>query len=112
MVPLAARSRSVSAREDRPGPVVYWMSRDQRVRDFMLRGLAQTAGDLAAKGIGAGVLVTDFNPLRAGQERLHAVAAAVEIPVVEVDAHNVVPSWLASPEEALREVFGKVRKLR
>lgn len=170
MVPLAARSRLVAAGEVRPGPVVAWMSRDQRARDnwsllfaqdlalrrreplvvvfclapafpgatlrhydFMLRGLALTAGDLAAKGIGfvllegepavelpafvrrvgAGALVTDFDPLRVQRERQRAVAAGVTVPVHEVDAHNVVPCWIASPKQeyAARTFRPKLERL-
>ena len=135
------------------GPVVYWMSRDQRVRDnwallhalelahrenrslavvftlaprfldatlrqydFMLRGLEQVEDVLAGLRIpfillvGApdreiisfvtryriGVLVTDFSPLRIHRQWKEAVARRLSIPIHEVDAHNVVPCWLAS----------------
>jgi deoxyribodipyrimidine photo-lyase len=155
MMPIEARSRLVSAGEARPGPVVYWMSRDQRARDnaallfaqrlalrrgeplvvafclapafpgatlraydFLLRGLAGTADELASRGIGftllegdparevpafarragAGALVADFDPLRVKRQWQRAVAAAVRVPFHEVDAHNVVPCWLASPK--------------
>ena len=170
MMPLEARSRPVCAREARPGPVVCWMSRDQRARDnwallfaqdlalrrreplavvfclapafpgatlrhydFLLRGLARTAGELSAKGIGfvllegepareipafmgrigAGALVTDFDPMRVKREWQRAAAAAVDIPVLEVDAHNVVPCWLASPKQefAARTFRPKLERL-
>jgi deoxyribodipyrimidine photo-lyase len=138
-----------------PGPVLYWMSRDQRVQDnwallfaqelalqrraplvvafclvrgflgatrrqyrFMLQGLAEVEESLAAKGIpfclltGApqeelpalvrkhsiGQLVTDFDPLRIRREWKAAVGKRIHIPFYEVDAHNIVPCWQASPK--------------
>jgi deoxyribodipyrimidine photo-lyase len=149
------------------GPVLYWMSRDQRAADnwallhaleaagksgapvavvfnllpeflsagarhfgFMLRGLRETAaalqrqgvpfflvrGDPAAevpalaKRLGASLLVTDFSPLRVGRQWRDAVAAASPCAVHEVDAHNVVPCWEASPklEYAARTIRPKI----
>ena len=152
------------------GPVLYWMSRDQRVADnwalihacetaaatgapvavvfslvskflgagarqfgFMLRGLRKVEASLATKGIKfvllegdpndtvpafatqckAGLIVTDQSPLRMGREWRDAVSAAAECPVHEVDAHNVVPVWEASPklEVGARTLRGKLAKL-
>ncbi len=149
------------------GPVLYWMSRDQRAADnwallhaaeaaaargapvavvfnlvpafmgagarqfgFMLRGLRETAATLAASGVpffllrgdpgetvpalarelGASLLVTDFSPLRLGRDWRAAVAAAAPCAVHEVDAHNVVPVWEASPklEYAARTIRPKI----
>ena len=57
--------------------------------------------------------MTDFDPLRVKQEWRRAVAAAVDIPVFEVDAHNVVPCWLASPKQefAARTFRPKLERL-
>ena len=130
------------------GPVVYWMSRDQRVNDnwallyaqeialerkvplfvlfclvstflgavyrhynFMLRGLAQLQKELAEKNIPffllqgvpeneitaflkknqAGLLVTDFDPLKIKKSWKTKIAGKINIPFHEVDAHNIVP---------------------
>ncbi len=135
------------------GPVVYWLSREQRhadnwallhaqdlalerkaplvcvfclVRgflaagarhyDFMLRGLEELAGALDGRNIplailqgepdetlppllqrlDAALLVTDFDPLRRKQQWVAAVCAAVPLPVLEVDGHNVVPCRVVS----------------
>lgn len=137
------------------GPVVYWMSRDQRAQDhwgllhaqkeaverrlplwvvfclvpeflaatrrqfgFMLRGLKETFKELSNKNIPcfllqgqppdilpvwlkrnrASLLVTDFDPLRIKQDWKKSVLARLEIPCHEVDAHNIVPCWTASPK--------------
>ncbi|GLC37213.1 hypothetical protein PLESTB_000992000 [Pleodorina starrii] len=166
------------------GPVVLWMSRDQRMNDnwallhaievaqqqqqqsaaggssgsdgsgpqvavafnlvpaflgagarqfgFMLRGLRQLQPKLEAKGIaffllqgdpvqtlpdlvsrlGAGLLVTDYSPLRLGRQWREQVCAAVSVPVHEVDSHNVVPVWVASDkrEVGARTLRPKIHK--
>ncbi len=138
------------------GPIVYWMSRDQRVSDnwallyaqelalqnkqplivvfnlvpqflgatirqygFMLKGLEEVEKELKdhnipfvlllgdptetipdfVKSNSAGMLVADFNPLRISQHWKTTVASKLEIPFMEVDAHNVIPCWLASPKQ-------------
>lgn len=135
------------------GPVVYWMSRDQRADDnwallfaqeqaiaharplavvftlapaflgaqarhyaFMLAGLEATAARLAALDIAfvmltgeptetlpawlraqkAALVVADYTPLRPARTWRDKVAG--EFPVLEVDAHNIVPVWVASPK--------------
>lgn len=149
------RITAVNAAGERPGPVLYWMSRDQRAQDnwallhaqalalerkvplavvfclvpgflgatrrhyaFMLKGLEQVAAALATRRIpffliegephreipafaaegGAGVVVTDFDPLRIKQAWQMAVGTALPIPLIEVDAHNIVPCRRASPK--------------
>ncbi len=138
------------------GPVVYWMSRDQRVADnwalvhaqalalerrvplavvftlapdflgatlrqyaFMLKGLAETARSLAhlnipfqllqgkpadeichfARRNSIGTVVTDFDPLRIKRTWREEVARRLEVAVIEVDAHNIVPCRLASGKQ-------------
>nr|GEV62374.1 deoxyribodipyrimidine photo-lyase [Tanacetum cinerariifolium] len=138
------------------GPVVYWMFRDQRVRDnwalihavdeakkrdvpvavafnlfdqflgakarqlgFMLRGLKELSYEIEhalhvpffffqgeavdtiptfLEECGASLLITDFSPLRQvrgwKEEIIRKVPDSVSIH--EVDAHNVVPIWVAS----------------
>ncbi|MDM7935419.1 MAG: deoxyribodipyrimidine photo-lyase [Methanothrix sp.] len=137
----------------RGGPVVYWMSRDQRAEDnwallfaqemasrsgaplavvfclvpaflgatareygFMLKGLMELEGELDRRGLplfllsgdpsraipgfleehSAGALVTDFSPLRIGRDWRGGVAERIDLPFYEVDAHNIVPCWIAS----------------
>uniref|UniRef100_A0A383VG34 Deoxyribodipyrimidine photo-lyase n=1 Tax=Tetradesmus obliquus TaxID=3088 RepID=A0A383VG34_TETOB len=162
------RLRMLKEGQQGPGPVIYWMSRDQRMRDnwallyaleraaetaapvavafnlvpaflgagarqfvFMLKGLQELAPRLTAAGIpffllqgepgetlpqlvadtGAGLLVTDYSPLRLGRTWKQQVSAAVAVPVAEVDAHNVVPVWVASDkrEYAARTIRPKIQ---
>lgn len=138
------------------GPVVYWMSRDQRAFDnwallfaqqlalknnnplfvvfnlvdnfleagkrqflFMLKGLRETAGQLADHNItfvllhgkpeveipafikehNCAALVTDFDPLRIKRIWKRDTAKKINIPFYEVDAHNIVPCLFVSNKE-------------
>lgn len=138
------------------GPVVYWLSRDQRAQDnwallyaqqlaldyqtslavvftlvpqflgatyrqydFLLRGLRETAQVLEEHRIPffllpgeppetlpaflaeqrAGVLVTDFDPLRLKRQWQEQVRERLALPIWQVDAHNIVPCWLASSKQ-------------
>ncbi|MBA4394282.1 MAG: deoxyribodipyrimidine photolyase [Desulfobacca sp.] len=137
------------------GPMVYWMSRDQRSRDnwsllfaqklsfekkvplvvvfclvphflgatlrqyaFMIKGLREVEHTLKKKNIPfyclfgnpedqlpsfikqmeAAGLIIDFDPLRPKRKWKKAVADRITIPFWEVDAHNIVPCWIASPK--------------
>jgi deoxyribodipyrimidine photo-lyase len=46
-----------------------------------------------------GVVVTDFSPLRKQRSSREALASSVDIEVREVDAHNIVPCWVASEKK-------------
>ena len=43
--------------------------------------------------------MTDFDPLRLKRQWKAKVAEKVNIPVYEVDAHNLIPCWSASPKQ-------------
>jgi deoxyribodipyrimidine photo-lyase len=138
------------------GPVVYWMSRDQRISDnwallyaqevalkmdahlavvfclvpgflnatmrqysFMMGGLKEVEKGLSMLNMpffllqgqpeneipsfvtkwGISALITDFDPLRIKRQWKEALARALKIPFYEVDAHNIVPCWVASPKQ-------------
>ncbi len=150
------RVRSLRSGTPTAGPVVYWMSRDQRVHDnwallyaqdlalklrqplivafcllpnylgatlrqyeFMLKGLEQVESEcrrlaiefqlltgspdsempkLAARER-IGALVTDFTALRINRKWKDAIVPKIAAPFYEVDAHNIVPCWVASPKQ-------------
>eukprot|EP00238_Polyblepharides_amylifera_P004600 CAMPEP_0196582598 /NCGR_PEP_ID=MMETSP1081-20130531/39648_1 /TAXON_ID=36882 /ORGANISM="Pyramimonas amylifera, Strain CCMP720" /LENGTH=616 /DNA_ID=CAMNT_0041903211 /DNA_START=359 /DNA_END=2209 /DNA_ORIENTATION=+ len=97
------------------------LAQGARQAGFMLRGLRELDATLAKHGIpfvllegsaadslsefvsacSASLLVTDMTPLREGIQARQAVAArlAEELPFHEVDAHNIVPVWLASDKK-------------
>ncbi|HEY2793909.1 MAG TPA: deoxyribodipyrimidine photo-lyase, partial [Micromonosporaceae bacterium] len=58
----------------------------------------------------AGAVYVDFSPLRGPRSLRAALAAELTVPVLEVDTHNVVPTWLASDklEFAARTIRPKV----
>lgn len=151
-----ARVRILKQGSQTTGPIVYWMSREQRAQDnwallhaqdlaraagtplgvvfclapsflgatarqygFLLKGLEETARSLKKLNIPffllkgdpatelprflqqhkAGALVTDFDPLNIKRAWKARVAKKIRIPFYEVDAHNIVPCWIASPKQ-------------
>jgi deoxyribodipyrimidine photo-lyase len=86
---------------------------------FMLKGLQEVEERLAKKNIPfflltgspekaipkfieknkAGVLVKDFDPLKLKREWTDEVVKKIRIPLFEIDAHNIVPCWVASPKQ-------------
>ena len=57
--------------------------------------------------------VTDFCPLRIAQEWKTKIDQVLRVPAIEVDAHNIVPCWIASPkhEVGARTLRPKLAKL-
>lgn len=164
------RIRLIKDGPEHEGPVLYWMSRDQRVKDnwaflfaqdlalerkkplgvlfclvpqflnatvrhydFMLQGLREVEKALAKANISffvktgapeneiprfvaeqnVGALVADFDPLRVKRGWKHGVADGLRIAFYEVDAHNIVPCWHASPKEEVgaRTLRPKIKRL-
>ncbi len=90
-----------------------------RQYDFMLKGLREMEGALEELGIpffllsgspaetlprfveerGVGAVVCDFNPIRPVSEWKAAWAKRLGVALVQVDAHNVVPAWVASDKQ-------------
>lgn len=164
------RSRCLQNNRKGEGPVVYWMSRDQRAHDnwallfaqeramvlqrplivifcldlsdpsatlrhfgFLLRGLhelqrvladhsipflllqgdpARTLPDLLER-LDPALLVIDFDPLQPRKQWKKRTLHQCSFPVYEVDAHNIVPCWLASDkrEYAAYTIRPKIEKL-
>lgn len=143
--------------EQGSGPVVYWMSREQRAHDnwallyaqeialerkvplivtfclftpnflgaprrmyeFMIPGLKEAESELRKfnipfylltgnpaeeipkflKKINAGALVTDFMPLKISRQWKEEVRKETNLAYYVVDAHNIVPCWVASQKQ-------------
>ncbi|XP_061099051.1 CPD photolyase isoform X2 [Conger conger] len=88
---------------------------------FMLKGLEEVAEECGVLGIqfhllrgstevtlpsfvqewGLGAVVTDFSPLRTPLKWLEDVKKGLpsDVPFIQVDAHNVVPCWVASEKQ-------------
>jgi deoxyribodipyrimidine photo-lyase len=150
------RVRALNKARYKSGPVVYWMSRDQRVNDnwaiihaqnlaikhkttlvvlfclvpnfldatirqygFMLKGLQEVEKELSKKNIRLivltgkpeneipkfiklnkiGILVSDFSPLKINCEWKEKIKRKIKVSFYEVDAHNIVPVWMASAKQ-------------
>jgi len=164
------RVRQLNEINTKKGPVVYWMSRDQRVNDnwgliyaselaveiksplivvfslvnkflgatirqydFMLKGLKEIEIKLSGKKIPfvvlvgnpekiipefvnkqkAGILITDFDPLRIKTKWKQNINKNIKAAFYEVDTHNIVPCWIASSkkEYAAYTIRPKIKKL-
>jgi deoxyribodipyrimidine photo-lyase len=66
---------------------------------YFVEGQPQETLPALAQQLQLGAVVTDFSPLKVGRNWRSQVAQALTIPLVEVDAHNLVPCWVASPKQ-------------
>lgn len=105
----------------------------RRQLDFKLGALKQLEADFTAKNISffvitekdcvnelhklirkyeIGYVVTDMNPLRINRSWKTKLTKMLSIPFEEVDAHNIVPVWNASPKQefAARTIRRKLQE--
>jgi deoxyribodipyrimidine photo-lyase len=66
---------------------------------FLLEGKPQETLTAFITKNSVGEVVTDFSPLRYGRERRDRVVQLSPVRIREVDAHNVIPCFIASPKE-------------
>lgn len=117
-------ARAIAQEADVPVVVIFCLTNEflgagRRHYEFMLKGLQELEIALSRKKIPffflrgdpgqkitefvrkhrIGTLVTDFSPLRVKAEWIEKINSEIEIPFFEVDAHNVVPCWEASPKQ-------------
>lgn len=117
-------SRAIAQEANVPVTVVFCLAEEflgagRRHYEFMLKGLQELELALFRKRIpffflqgdpgqkipefvsrcDVGTLVTDFSPLRVKAEWIEKIISDIKIPFFEVDAHNVVPCWEASPKQ-------------
>lgn len=89
-----------------------------RQHDFMITGLKEVQETLNEKTIGffacvgnpaeevpkwckkwkISTLVTDFTPLKLPRSWRNTINKSIDIPFIEVDTHNIIPCWEASPK--------------
>ncbi|MFZ1291118.1 MAG: deoxyribodipyrimidine photo-lyase [Melioribacteraceae bacterium] len=104
-----------------------------RQYNFMIEGLKEVEKNLAKLNISffittgspeieipkfivkhnAGLLITDFNPLRIIKNWKEKVGQIISIPFYEIDSHNIIPVWKASNklEFAAYTIRPKIKKL-
>ncbi|XP_076150681.1 CPD photolyase isoform X2 [Alosa pseudoharengus] len=94
------------------------VAKESSVLDIQFHLLSGFPGDTLhgfIKEWNMGVVVTDFWPLRDPTQWVDDVKKTIspDIPIIQVDAHNVVPCWEASGklEYSARTIRGKITKL-
>jgi deoxyribodipyrimidine photo-lyase len=62
---------------------------------------------------GAGMVVTDFDPIKIKRNWKESIQKDISIPFLEVDAHNIIPCWIVSPkrEYAAYTIRPKIHRL-
>lgn len=90
-----------------------------RAYDFMLKGLEEVEEkankynipfdviigspekeiESYSKKHNGGIIITDFDPLKIKRKWKKEIMKKIKVPFCEVDAHNIIPCWLASDKE-------------
>ncbi len=117
-------AQELAQKQGSPIAIVFCLSSEflgatGKLCQFMLRGLKEVEQNLKSLNIpfylfhgnpeqeiphflnihGVSALVSDFSPLRINRDWKKEVATQIAIPFYEVDAHNIVPCWFASPKQ-------------
>jgi len=71
----------------------------QNISFFLLKGSPEESIVNFVKKVKAGAVVTDFDPLPLKRRWKTDAARSLEVPLLEVDAHNIIPCWLASNKQ-------------
>ncbi|XP_070973920.1 CPD photolyase [Oncorhynchus clarkii lewisi] len=94
------------------------VAKDCSALDIQVHLLQGSAGELLPGFVADwsfGAVVTDFSPLRTPLQWVEEVKKGLssDIPFIQVDAHNVVPCWVASDklEYSARTIRNKITKL-
>ncbi|HOJ72119.1 MAG TPA: deoxyribodipyrimidine photo-lyase [Syntrophorhabdaceae bacterium] len=66
---------------------------------FVLFGLPEIEMSRFVETFNISMLFTDFDPLKIKRQWKGAVSEGINIPFFEVDAHNIVPCWVASQKQ-------------
>jgi deoxyribodipyrimidine photo-lyase len=130
-------AQEIAIRTQQPLAVVFclvptFLGATLRQYGFMLRAFGELQENLRRKDIAffllvgnpvteiprfirersVGMLVTDFDPLRIKRQWKEKITKRISIPFAEVDAHNIVPCWHASPklEFAARTIRPKITR--
>ncbi|CEL93225.1 unnamed protein product [Vitrella brassicaformis CCMP3155] len=88
--------------------------RDLNIPFHLLIGFAKDALPPFIQQHRISVVVTDFSPVRVPMQWYRDVAASLEqsgVPLIQVDAHNVVPLWVTSSKQeyGARTIRGKIQ---
>tara|TARA_B100000686_G_scaffold111291_1_gene118595 strand:+ start:53159 stop:54496 length:1338 start_codon:yes stop_codon:yes gene_type:complete len=73
--------------------------RKLNINFFLLRGKAQYVIPKLIEKQSVGAIITDYTPIKIYRKRLNQVLGKVNIPVYQVDTHNIVPCWVSSDKK-------------
>eukprot|EP00899_Mesostigma_viride_P012529 jgi/Mesvir1/21277/Mv21675-RA.1 len=79
---------------------------------YLYKGKADATIPAAVADLNISLLVTDFSPLRGERALRDAIVDKIDVPFHEVDAHNIVPVWVASDKQeySARTIRPKIHK--
>ncbi len=83
--------------------------RSMGARFTLLEGKPEVSMSQFLHNVRAGILVTDFDPLRTRREWKGKVLAGLDIPAYEVDSHNIVPCWKVGSRRIMSSATFKAR---
>jgi len=80
---------------------------------YLLKGRHSEIIPQFVKDFSIGMLVGDFDPLKIKRSWQKEINSAINIPFIEIDAHNIVPARIASPklEYAAYTIRTKIKKV-
>ncbi len=83
------------------------------IKFILLKGRPEINIPKIIKIFNAKCIITDFDPLKIKKEWKEKVLKAINIDFYEVDAHNIVPCWIASEKQeyAAYTIRPKIKKL-
>jgi deoxyribodipyrimidine photo-lyase len=86
---------------------------EKRVPFYLLLGPPEAQIPEFVRTHGIRTLVTDFDPLGVKRRWKRSVSQGIDIPFLEVDAHNIVPCWVASQKQeyGAYTIRPKIRRL-
>lgn len=73
--------------------------REKNINFYLLKGEPKDVIAKFVKDYNAASIITDFDPLRIKRQWKQDLSEKIDIPIYEVDAHNIVPCWLASSKQ-------------
>ncbi|GAX62557.1 deoxyribodipyrimidine photolyase [Candidatus Scalindua japonica] len=72
---------------------------EKNINFFLITGLPDKKIPEFVEKHKVGILITDFSPLRISKEWKKEIVQRIGIPFYEVDAHNIIPCWIASSKQ-------------
>ncbi len=86
---------------------------DKKIPFILLQGNPEVKIPEFVEDYQVSALVTDFDPLRIKKSWKRKLNRKISLPFCEVDAHNIIPCWVASPKQeyGAYTIRSKIKKL-